>query len=589
VTWQAVSTANPGPTGGTTEGTPFTTVETYAPASNPAIGIGGASATAINIGNSGSTTIVAGALSATGAVALTGSGTALTVANNATIGGTLGVSGATTAKSLATVSGGSGMSLWTGQNFTWDGGNGNLVWQANEGGLYVHGSGSLYMDGTVQAASLSNPGNTQTLSGSQSPTAVISGYGNLAGSTTSSAGLSFATINLNSDQLAVPNGSISALNVFDYLGANATGSHLGISSQIAATAASTQVSSGNYVAVAGTINMNYGAGGTSSNFLGNQWAAVFQSQITAAAVQNWQSAIGVEVDYGAISGSRVGEMAGIKVVNRSTGGNQGNPGADVGLSFSGNGNNGGSQNTIAIGQYPYGSPLANNSYVLQVQYPEGPSGGMPIASGGIDLRQATFSSTTGFVGGGFAWASQGSMIDYVGNLQSQYALLISSATGETLDLTMEQLSGTPTVANGGTQAAVGQHMIDPASGSEFAVSAVSGSAVTTVTVMKTGWVKAASAPSSITLNCLLTSECRGVTLNTSWALANNGSPVLSLGGTGSVSLVGTTRFAAPANWSANGSIATSMTSLGPSGAHATVQEWLTVVDSSGTTRYIPAY
>lgn len=42
-------------------------------------------------------------------------------------------------------------------------------------------------------------------------------------------------------------------------------------------------------------------------------------------------------------------------------------------------------------------------------------------------------------------------------------------------------------------------------------------------------------------------------------------------------------------WSANGAVATTMTSLGPTGSHTTVQEWLTITDASGTTRYIPAY
>lgn len=40
---------------------------------------------------------------------------------------------------------------------------------------------------------------------------------------------------------------------------------------------------------------------------------------------------------------------------------------------------------------------------------------------------------------------------------------------------------------------------------------------------------------------------------------------------------------------ANGAIATTMTSLGPTGSHATIQEWLTIQNSAGVTRYIPAY
>jgi len=42
-------------------------------------------------------------------------------------------------------------------------------------------------------------------------------------------------------------------------------------------------------------------------------------------------------------------------------------------------------------------------------------------------------------------------------------------------------------------------------------------------------------------------------------------------------------------FTANGSTVLSLTSLGPSGAHATVQEWFTITDSGGTVRYIPAF
>lgn len=53
--------------------------------------------------------------------------------------------------------------------------------------------------------------------------------------------------------------------------------------------------------------------------------------------------------------------------------------------------------------------------------------------------------------------------------------------------------------------------------------------------------------------------------------------------------VGVFKFTAAGSFSANGSVATSMTSLGPAGSHTTIQTWLTIVDSAGTTRYIPCY
>lgn len=42
-------------------------------------------------------------------------------------------------------------------------------------------------------------------------------------------------------------------------------------------------------------------------------------------------------------------------------------------------------------------------------------------------------------------------------------------------------------------------------------------------------------------------------------------------------------------FTASGSVATALSSLGPSGSHTTVQEWFTVKDAAGTVRYIPAF
>lgn len=40
---------------------------------------------------------------------------------------------------------------------------------------------------------------------------------------------------------------------------------------------------------------------------------------------------------------------------------------------------------------------------------------------------------------------------------------------------------------------------------------------------------------------------------------------------------------------ANGAVATTVTSLGPTGSHTTIQEWMQVTDAGGTIRYIPLY
>lgn len=44
-----------------------------------------------------------------------------------------------------------------------------------------------------------------------------------------------------------------------------------------------------------------------------------------------------------------------------------------------------------------------------------------------------------------------------------------------------------------------------------------------------------------------------------------------------------------ASFTANGAVATALSSVGPTGSHTTVQEWFTVQDSAGTVRWIPAF
>jgi HK97 family phage prohead protease len=40
---------------------------------------------------------------------------------------------------------------------------------------------------------------------------------------------------------------------------------------------------------------------------------------------------------------------------------------------------------------------------------------------------------------------------------------------------------------------------------------------------------------------------------------------------------------------ANGSVATALSSIGPTGAHTTVQEWFAIKNASGVVRYIPGF
>lgn len=70
---------------------------------------------------------------------------------------------------------------------------------------------------------------------------------------------------------------------------------------------------------------------------------------------------------------------------------------------------------------------------------------------------------------------------------------------------------------------------------------------------------------------------------------HSGDVVLSPGAVSGGATQGNVKFGAASSFTANGAVATALTGIGPTGAHATVQEWLTIKNPSGTTRYIPCF
>ena len=72
-------------------------------------------------------------------------------------------------------------------------------------------------------------------------------------------------------------------------------------------------------------------------------------------------------------------------------------------------------------------------------------------------------------------------------------------------------------------------------------------------------------------------------VNSTAITAGNIDVTVTPAGTGQVRVNGSS------SWTANGSVATALTSVGPTGSHTTVQEWFTVKNASGTVRYIPAF
>jgi hypothetical protein len=80
-----------------------------------------------------------------------------------------------------------------------------------------------------------------------------------------------------------------------------------------------------------------------------------------------------------------------------------------------------------------------------------------------------------------------------------------------------------------------------------------------------------------------------IVLQTAKAAVGTGSSANALAEVLRVLSTGLVKFTNAANFTANATTATVMTSLGPAGASTTIAEWLTIQNASGTVRYIPCY
>ncbi len=78
-------------------------------------------------------------------------------------------------------------------------------------------------------------------------------------------------------------------------------------------------------------------------------------------------------------------------------------------------------------------------------------------------------------------------------------------------------------------------------------------------------------------------------INSTVAPGGTGTPRTNFLITGGLSNPGLVQFAGTGAWTANGTVAVTTTSLGPTGASTTIVKWFTVRDDTGALRYVPAY
>lgn len=186
----------------------------------------------------------------------------------------------------------------------------------------------------------------------------------------------------------------------------------------------------------------------------------------------------------------------------------------------------------------------------------------------IDFLANTASS--GLIrGNGFQVAGDGTARIGLGSVKPE-------AAGMAIDTDGFQAS-TATIAAGGAGYSSGWYVLDVL-GNIWEITGVSGGAITSVSIYRA--VQTTSQTTTANIAALpYVPTATGATLTISYSSGTT----LQLQPSGGTVQLGSGAF------TANGSTSVSLTSIAPSGAHATVQEWLTIKDAGGTTRYIPCF
>lgn len=339
--------------------------------------------------------------------------------------------------------------------------------------------------------------------------------------------------------------------------------------------------------------ISYNCGGTDFTALTNTVGSVntFNTYSELASGATFIAGLkGYELDIHARTGSSVGVKTGILIARLSTDAVAGAFNIDTALSFTGTGPVAGVGGPAVGWDYciGFGAPNSQLPYKTTATFikafqPQTPSTGQALAACGIDFYGVTFS--------GNAFQSAGYSVDGSGNVIAQAAQLGGfSLTPSGSTLTVAQAGRASTVsgiAAGGSGYSVGDK-VTTANGGLFRIDSLSGTVVTGVTQLVPAY--AASPPSNPVATVYTNQEPGsgtlfhsigvGLTLNLTWSAAGG---LLSLGGASD-----NVQFNA-GSFTANASTAVSLTAVAPAGAHATVQEWLTIKNASGTVRYIPCF
>ena len=429
-------------------------------------------------------------------------------------------------------------------------------------------------------------------------------------------------------------------------GATCRGYRQGIEASLILNTALT-VPGKSYVGVVGSAGAVVSAGGTGltrTTAAGGFFGATFYAS-TGGTAANVSGVVGAEFDIAIGTGSSALNATGIQVITTATHQVRGVAHWDVGYLL---GSQGGAQ-AIDIGYCIGGSgsqwPVRSDGSLFRGALS---AGGAAVARHGINLTEVSFPAFATALRGG-AFVSNAFAVDGLGAVQCGPAYLAPASTGATLDVKGSVGTGTPTIAAGGTGYTQGDVLYD-GMGGVYLANVTAGAVISVVVYTGSNgeahqpWCPSHTPPANpVATTPWNAAGASGCTLNLTWDTSRSRLDVQSSGGAttfnGPVTTIGTNgvtvgsgansaisitpaagtggyafingvggnlvidapvilfgwssnpvvRFNSSSCFTANGTKAVSLTALAPAAASATVTEWLTFQDASGTTRYVPCF
>ena len=395
-------------------------------------------------------------------------------------------------------------------------------------------------------------------------------------------------MNLNSD--AVDAGSGKAISgIYSYMqwGTSAAGgSRTGLNAIIKHTATSgnkaKSYASPFYVASAGSASSAFNDGGTSlaqySAIFGGNFVSTLQTGATY-----WRECSAVEFNVAIETGASANRKNGIKVVKLADDATQAldlsqdtafNVADQSGVAV-------GWQQGIGIGdrfaQWPMAATGALFRTFLSSNHPTKPS----TVGYGVDALEADIAAYA-FRSRGYS-ISGGSPTGAI--IQNGPAQIAGTSTGLTID-TNVAVATAIAVSSGGSGYVNGEVFYFGNGGIGKVVAQTAG-VVTSVSLYREPFDTSGTPPATLAVTSSWQPFGSGALSGTGLVLSvtwNTTATTLKLQPT-----AGGTIQTGSGTWSANGSVATALSGVGPAGAHTTVQEWFTVKNANGVVRYIPAF